>query len=163
MLRRQIKGRMDGIGSRRRPRASDAKGEPLADRAYPIEAIADIPAAMATAGAWLRNEMGISSMAAGHRVVHGGPHLMVPTDHRRHALYRWWVSAGFAPLQRNIWAGISPLFLSRSRSSMITPESEAGPADGGKWDSPMKPAAKSQICVANRHCRPPEDQRSARQ
>ena len=36
-LRRQIKGQMDGIGSRPRLRASGAKGEPLADRAYPIE------------------------------------------------------------------------------------------------------------------------------
>ena len=72
-LRRQIKGQMDGIGSRPRLRASDAKGEPLADRAYPIESIPDVPAAMATAGAWLRNELRISPMAAGHRVVHGGP------------------------------------------------------------------------------------------
>lgn len=72
-LRRQIKGQMDGIGSRPRLRASDAKGEPLADRAYPIESIPDVPAAMATAGAWLRNELRINPMAAGHRVVHGGP------------------------------------------------------------------------------------------
>lgn len=72
-LRRQIKGQMDGIASRPRLRASDANGDPLADRAYPIEAVSDIPAAMAIAGEWLRNEMRINPMAVGHRVVHGGP------------------------------------------------------------------------------------------
>ena len=36
-LRRQIKGQIDGIGSRPRLRASGPNGETLADRAYPIE------------------------------------------------------------------------------------------------------------------------------
>ena len=48
---------MDGIGSRPRLRASGADGDPMADRAYPIEAVADVPAAMAIAGAWLRDEL----------------------------------------------------------------------------------------------------------
>ena len=72
-LRRQIKGQMDGIGSRPRLRASGASGDPMADRAYPIEAVPDIPAAMAIAGEWLRDELRITPMAVGHRVVHGGP------------------------------------------------------------------------------------------
>ncbi|WP_454624868.1 acetate/propionate family kinase [Bradyrhizobium cenepequi] len=72
-LRRQIKGQMDGIGRRPRLRASAANGDPLADRAYPIEAVSDIPAAMAVAGGWLRDELRISPIAVGHRVVHGGP------------------------------------------------------------------------------------------
>ena len=79
-LRRQIKGQMDGIGSRPRLRASGPTGDPLADRAYPIEAVADVPAAMAVAGAWLRDELNINPMAVGHRVVHGGP------DHARPVL-----------------------------------------------------------------------------
>jgi acetate kinase len=33
----------------------------------------DIPAALGTAGDWLRDELRISPMAVGHRVVHGGP------------------------------------------------------------------------------------------
>lgn len=45
-LRRLIKGQMDGIGSRPRLRASGADSDPLADRAYPIESVPDIPAAM---------------------------------------------------------------------------------------------------------------------
>jgi len=79
-LQRQIKGQMDGIGSRPRLRASGPDGGPLADRAYPIEAVADVPAAMAVVGAWLRDEKRISPIAVGHRVVHGGP------DHQRPVL-----------------------------------------------------------------------------
>ncbi|OAF18634.1 acetate/propionate family kinase [Bradyrhizobium neotropicale] len=79
-LRRQIKGQMDGIGSRPRLRASDATGDPLADRAYPIEAVPDVPAAMAVAGDWLRDELRVIPIAVGHRVVHGGP------DHARPVL-----------------------------------------------------------------------------
>jgi acetate kinase len=82
-LRRQIKGQMDGIGSRPRLRASGASGGPMADRVYPIEAVADIPAAMGIAGEWLRDELRITPMAVGHRVVHGGPDYDKPilVDH----------------------------------------------------------------------------------
>lgn len=82
-LRRQIKGQMDGIGSRPRLRASGAGGDPLADRAYPIEAVPDVPAAMGVAGDWLRNELRLQPMAVGHRVVHGGPDYTRPVliDH----------------------------------------------------------------------------------
>jgi acetate kinase len=72
-LRRQLKGQMDGIGSRPRLRASRASGEPMADRAYPIEAVPDVAAAMRIAGEWLRHELRIDPFAVGHRVVHGGP------------------------------------------------------------------------------------------
>ena len=72
-LQRQIRGQIDGIGSRPRLRANGPTGDPLADRAYPIEAVADVPAAMAVAGAWLRDELKINPIAVGHRVVHGGP------------------------------------------------------------------------------------------
>lgn len=77
-LRRQLKGQMDGIGSRPRLRASGSSGEPLADRAYPIEAVADVPAAMSVAGAWLRDELNVKPVAVGHRVVHGGPDYARP-------------------------------------------------------------------------------------
>jgi acetate kinase len=72
-LRRQIKGQMDGIGSRPRLRASGVDGDPLADRAYPIDIVPDVPAAMGIAGDWLRNELRVHPIAVGHRVVHGGP------------------------------------------------------------------------------------------
>jgi acetate kinase len=82
-LRRQIKGQIDGIGSRPRLRASGVRGEPLAHRAYPIELVSDVSAAMGVAGGWLRDELRISPMAVGHRVVHGGPDFIGPVliDH----------------------------------------------------------------------------------
>ncbi|HYI26342.1 MAG TPA: acetate/propionate family kinase [Bradyrhizobium sp.] len=72
-LQRQIKGQMDGIGSRPRLRATGANGEPLADQVYTADVVQDVPAALATAGSWLRNELGVNPLAVGHRVVHGGP------------------------------------------------------------------------------------------
>ena len=82
-LRRQIKGQIDGIGSRPRLRASGPSGDPMADRAYPIEAVPDVPAAMAVAGDWLRDELRVTPIAVGHRVVHGGPDYSRPVliDH----------------------------------------------------------------------------------
>jgi acetate kinase len=72
-LRREIKGQMDGIGSRPRLRASGATGDKLADRAYPLESVPDVPAALMVASAWLRDELQLTPLAVGHRVVHGGP------------------------------------------------------------------------------------------
>lgn len=82
-LLRQIKGQMDGIGSRPRLRANDATGDVMADRAYPIESVPDVPAALMRASAWLRDELQLSPRAVGHRVVHGGPDYDCPVliDH----------------------------------------------------------------------------------
>jgi acetate kinase len=82
-LARQIKGQIDGIGSRPRLRATDAAGEKLADRIFPIENVADVPAALQVAGDWLRDERRITPFAVGHRVVHGGPDYEGPVlvDH----------------------------------------------------------------------------------
>ena len=82
-LLRQIKGQMDGIGSRPRLRATGSDGGPMADRAYTIEKIPDVTSALAVAGDWLRDELGVSPLAVGHRVVHGGPDYDRPTlvDH----------------------------------------------------------------------------------
>ncbi|WP_456748896.1 acetate/propionate family kinase [Bradyrhizobium sp. USDA 4354] len=82
-LRRQIKGQMDGIGSRPRLKASGAADDPIADRAYPIEAVPDVSTAMGVAGEWLREELRIHPIAVGHRVVHGGPDYDKPVliDH----------------------------------------------------------------------------------
>src|SRR5262249_50652700 len=71
-LRRQFKGQMDGIGSRPRLRAAGTTGDVVADRAYPIDAVPDVPAAMMVASAWLRDGVRLTPMAIGHRVVHGG-------------------------------------------------------------------------------------------
>ncbi|MDH2385015.1 acetate/propionate family kinase [Bradyrhizobium sp. CER78] len=82
-LQRQIKGQMDGIGSRPRLRAAATNGDPLADRAYPIERVPDVTAALEVAGIWLKDELRINPIAVGHRVVHGGPEYDRPVriDH----------------------------------------------------------------------------------
>ena len=77
-LHRQLKGQMDGIGSRPRLRATGADRGKLAERAYPIEAVEDVTAALRVAADWLRDEQQISPLAVGHRVVHGGPDFDQP-------------------------------------------------------------------------------------
>jgi acetate kinase len=72
-LKRQIKGQIDGIGTRPRLRAADCNGAAIVDRVFGVDDIADVPAALHTAGAWLRDEHEIHPAAVGHRVVHGGP------------------------------------------------------------------------------------------
>ena len=83
-LSRQAKGQIDGVGSRPRLRATAADGSTLVDRTYENDAIRDVTAALATAGAWLRTELKIDPIAIGHRVVHGGPDYdkSVRIDHK---------------------------------------------------------------------------------
>src|SRR5271166_4630093 len=77
-LARMIKGQMDGIGTRPRLRASRPDGKSLVDREYDTAAVPDVPAALQTAGAWLRDEQRVEPSAVGHRVVHGGPDYSSP-------------------------------------------------------------------------------------
>jgi acetate kinase len=77
-LTRLIKGQMDGIGTRPRLRAQGADGRPLVDRSYAPEEVADVPAGLDAAGAWLRETQKLSPIAVGHRVVHGGPNYDRP-------------------------------------------------------------------------------------
>ena len=70
---RLIKGQMDGVGTRPRLRAEAAGKKPLLDQTYAPEQVKDLPAALQTAGAWLRETQKIQPIAVGHRVVHGGP------------------------------------------------------------------------------------------
>ena len=70
---RQIKGKMEGIGTRPRLPPNGAEGKSLVDANYDNEAVPDVPAALHAAGGWLRDERRIHPIAVGHRVVHGGP------------------------------------------------------------------------------------------
>src|ERR1700730_732033 len=72
-LTRKIKGQIDGIGTRPRLRGSDADAAQSADREFRPEDVADVPAALHAAAAWLRDELRINPTAIGHRVVHGAP------------------------------------------------------------------------------------------
>ncbi len=77
-LDRVIKGQVDGIATHPRLRASAADGTTLIDRTYQAEKVANVPAAMALAGGWLRDERHLAPAAVGHRVVHGGPDYANP-------------------------------------------------------------------------------------
>src|SRR5262249_37688892 len=72
-LERLVKGQMDGIGTRPRLRAEAADKKPLIDQTYAPEQVGNVGAALATAGAWLRETQKLEPIAVGHRVVHGGP------------------------------------------------------------------------------------------
>lgn len=71
--RRLIKGQIDGIGTRARLVAKADDGSSLIDKSYASDDISDVPAAIATIAAWLRETQSVNLVAVGHRVVHGGP------------------------------------------------------------------------------------------
>src|SRR4029434_10734022 len=77
-LTRKIKGQIDGIGTRPRLRARGADSTSLVDREYDAATLSDLPTALHTAGAWLREEQRTPPSAVGHRVVHGGPEYNSP-------------------------------------------------------------------------------------
>jgi acetate kinase len=99
-LLRLIKGQIDGVGSRPRLRASGATGEKLAERAYPIESVEDVPAALSVAAEWLRGECNITPHAVGHRVVHGGPDYDRPVLIDHNVVSRLERYAALAPLHQ---------------------------------------------------------------
>ena len=78
-LRLALKGQIDGIGTRARLRAQDAKGGALTDQKYSIDDVPDTPAAMAAVSGWLRTHLGGGlPVAVGHRIAHGGPEFAAP-------------------------------------------------------------------------------------
>jgi acetate kinase len=99
-LKRQLKGQVDGIGSRPRLRATGADGAVVIDRVYQTDLISDVPTAMAMAGAWLRDELRIDPIAIGHRVVHGGPDYDRPVLVDRDVLMRLERYISLAPLHQ---------------------------------------------------------------
>jgi acetate kinase len=99
-LKRQIKGQMDGIGSRPRLRVAAVDGGVLVDRTYENGTIPDVAVALATAGAWLREELKIDPIAIGHRVVHGGPDYDRPLRVDQNVLARLERYISLAPLHQ---------------------------------------------------------------
>jgi acetate kinase len=99
-LKRQLKGQIDGVGSRPRLRASAADGKVVVDRTYDSDVVRDVTAALATAGAWLRNELKIGPIAIGHRVVHGGPDHDKPVRIDQSILAQLERYASLAPLHQ---------------------------------------------------------------
>jgi len=99
-LRRHFKGQVDGIGTRPRLRASGPDGATIIDRNYAAPEVADVPAALGLAGAWLREEHAIDPVAVGHRVVHGGPDYDRPTLIDENVLARLERYVSLAPLHQ---------------------------------------------------------------
>ncbi len=99
-LKRQIKGQMDGIGSRPRLRVTAVDGAVLVDRSYESGTVPDVAVALATAGAWLRDELKIYPIAIGHRVVHGGPDYDRPIRVDQNVLARLERYVSLAPLHQ---------------------------------------------------------------
>jgi acetate kinase len=67
-----IRGQVDGIGVRPRLRANLATTGDIIDQYHAPHEIADVPAAIEVARRWLELQ-GLTFLAVGHRVVHGGP------------------------------------------------------------------------------------------
>ena len=99
-LARVLKGQMDGIGTRPRLRASRLDGRSFVDREYAIATVPDVPAALQTAGAWLRDEQRVEPSAVGHRVVHGGPDYTNPVLINSEVLARLERYVPLAPLHQ---------------------------------------------------------------
>ena len=74
----QIKGQVDGIGTQPRLQARAPGGIEIVDQRFESSEMPDVPAALATAGAWLGRQYDIMPIAVGHRVVHGGPRYYRP-------------------------------------------------------------------------------------
>lgn len=99
-LKRQIKGQMDGVGSRPRLRVAAADKAVLVDRSYESGTVPDVAVALTTAGAWLREELKIDPLAIGHRVVHGGPNYDGPVRIDQDVLARLERFISLAPLHQ---------------------------------------------------------------
>ena len=99
-LKRQIKGQIDGVGSRPRLRATAADGSILMDRKYENEAVPDVATALTTAGTWLKDDLRIDPIAVGHRVVHGGPDYDRPVRVDQEVVARLERYVSLAPLHQ---------------------------------------------------------------
>jgi acetate kinase len=110
--RRLLKGQIEGIGTRPRFSAEDADKRRLVELTYAPEAVKDIPAALQTAGTWLRDSRKLEPIAVGHRVVHGGPDYDQPVLVDDHVLSHLERYIPLAPLhQPNNLAAIYALRL----------------------------------------------------
>jgi acetate kinase len=77
-LKLQVRGQVDGIGTQPRLRGRGADGAQLIEQHFETREVPDVPSALHTAGAWLREQLEVHPVAVGHRVVHGGPKYARP-------------------------------------------------------------------------------------
>jgi len=96
----QIEGKIEGVGTKPHLTAVAADGNVLVERTYTNETVPHVPAALHTAGAWLRDELHIHPIAVGHRVVHGGPEFDQPVLVTEDVLHRLERYIPLAPLHQ---------------------------------------------------------------
>jgi acetate kinase len=99
-LTRQIKGQVDGVGTKPRLRATGADRAVIIDRIYEPNVVADVSSALAAAGNWLREELQVHPIAVGHRVVHGGPDYDRPVRVDAEVLHKLERYVPLAPLHQ---------------------------------------------------------------
>ncbi len=99
-LKRQARGQVEGLGTQPRLRVRGADRAVLVDRGFPAATVPDVPAALAAAGDWLRDELHIHPVAIGHRVVHGGPDFDAPVRVDADVLQRLERYVPLAPLHQ---------------------------------------------------------------
>ena len=99
-LKRQVRGKIDGIGTRPRLEATAADGTRLIDRTYDRAGIRDLPTAISEARSWLLTLEGFTLRAIGHRVVHGGPNYVRPVLIEQAVLDRLASYQDLAPLHQ---------------------------------------------------------------
>jgi acetate kinase len=99
-LRPDLRGQIDGIGTRPRLRASDAVGTVLAEEEHAPDHLPDLTAAFATLRNWLAGRTGGRLRAIGHRVVHGGPDHAAPVRVDAAVLKALTVLVPLAPLHQ---------------------------------------------------------------
>jgi acetate kinase len=79
-LERRLKGQISGIGTHPTLVAKDSHGATVIEEAYPVGEVRSLPEALARAQGRLREWFGgVSPVAIGHRVVHGGTRFGAPT------------------------------------------------------------------------------------
>jgi acetate kinase len=117
---RLVKGQIDGIGTRPRLRAATRDGLPLVDKQFAADEVADVPAAIAAAGNWLRQTQAVELVAVGHRVAHGGPDFDRPVVVDATVLARLKQYNVLAPLhQPNNLAPIEALLATRPELTQV--------------------------------------------
>jgi acetate kinase len=109
-----LKGQIDGVGTQPRLRAQAADKTVLADTVFDAARVPDLPAATREAANWLRQTQSVELVAAGHRVVHGGPDYSRPVRITNEVLEKLERYVSLAPLhQPNNLAPIRSLLARR--------------------------------------------------
>jgi acetate kinase len=95
-----MKGQVDGVGSQVWFRVRSADNTILVEQTFSSEKVPDLPAALNLAGTWLREKQHLRPIAAGHRVVHGGPDHDKPVIMDREVLRKLEQYIPLAPLHQ---------------------------------------------------------------